>query len=138
IANQPWMLIVLGLVMAVVYYFVFTFMIKTFNLMTPGREEGEAVELDDDDAAVSGDSKFAKKAAIIFEGLGGWDNIVSVDNCATRLRLDVKDSNAIDEAKIKSAGVAGVRKVGDKAVQVIVGTEVQFVADEINKIPKTK
>ena len=133
IANQPLMLVVLGLIMAVVYYFVFTFVIKTFNLMTPGREEGEGEEdLDLDESFV--DNKFAALAARIYTGLGGAENVVSIDNCTTRLRLVVKDTAKADQDKIKATGVPGVRVIDKENIQVIVGTEVQFVADEMNKM----
>ena len=133
IANQPLMLVVLGLIMAVVYYFVFTFVIKTFNLMTPGREEGEGEEDLDLDASL-GDNKFKALAALIYVGLGGMENIVSIDNCTTRLRLVVKDTAKADQDKIKATGVPGVRVIDKENIQVIVGTEVQFVADEMNKM----
>lgn len=133
IANQPLMLVVLGLIMAVVYYFVFTFVIKTFNLMTPGREEGEGEEDLDLDASL-GDNKFKALAALIYVGLGSMENIVSIDNCTTRLRLVVKDTAKADQDKIKATGVPGVRVIDKENIQVIVGTEVQFVADEMNKM----
>ena len=133
IANQPLMLVVLGLIMAVVYYFVFTFVIKTFNLMTPGREEGEGEEDLDLDESFA-DNKFAALAARIYTGLGGAENVVSIDNCTTRFRLVVKATAKADQAKIKATGVPGVRVIDKENIQVIVGTEVQFVADEMNKM----
>lgn len=133
IANQPLMLVVLGLIMAVVYYFVFTFVIKTFNLMTPGREEGEGEEDLDLDESFA-DNKFAALAARIYTGLGGAENVVSIDNCTTRLRLVVKDTAKADQDKIKATGVPGVRVIDKENIQVIVGTEVQFVAHEMNKM----
>ena len=62
------------------------------------------------------------------------DKIASIDNCITRLRLEVKDITQVDDKKIKSAGVAGVMKPGKNSVQVIIGTKVQFVADEFSKL----
>ncbi|MDR0921865.1 MAG: N-acetylglucosamine-specific PTS transporter subunit IIBC [Lactobacillales bacterium] len=132
IANKPYMLLVLGLVMAVIYYFTFMFVIKKFNLMTPGREEGDGEESEDIDTMI-GDNKFAVLANRIYAGLGA-ENVTSIDNCTTRLRLVVKDSSKVDQAKIKATGVPGMKVIDDKNVQVIVGTEVQFVADEMNKI----
>lgn len=73
-------------------------------------------------------------AAIILEGLGGKENVASLDNCITRLRLEIKDNTKVNEKKIKSAGVAGVMRPGKTSVQVIVGTKVQFVADEMKKM----
>lgn len=134
IANQPYMLLVLGLVMAVVYYFTFDFVIKKFNMMTPGREEvGEGEEEPD---LSSADEKFAFLASCIYQGLGN-DNLKTVDNCTTRLRLTVENSDLVDQAAIKATGVPGVRVLDKKNVQVIVGTEVQFVADELKKIQQT-
>ena len=75
-------------------------------------------------------------AAVILEGLGGSANVKSVDNCITRLRLEIKDYTAVDEKKIKSAGVAGVIRPGKNSVQVVIGTKVQFVADEFKKLCK--
>lgn len=135
IANQPYMLIVLGLVMAVLYYFSFTFFIKNFNLATPGRG-ADADEADVQMEMSVGESKFFAKAKIIFEGLGGWDNIRSIDYCATRLRVEINNMKKVDQDKIKTAGIAGIKVIDDHNIQVIVGTEVQFVADEIKAIPK--
>ena len=73
-------------------------------------------------------------ASVILEGLGGSANVKSIDNCITRLRLVIKDYTKVDEKKIKSAGVAGVIRPNKNNVQVIVGTKVQFVADEIQKM----
>ena len=135
IANKPYMLIVEGLVFAIIYYFLFRYIIVKFNLMTPGREEDE-----DEDVAeeATGESGFASMAAIIYEGLGGDENVVSVDNCVTRLRLEVKDMDKVDQKKIKSTGVPGINIVGPQSIQVIIGTNVQFVADEVGKLRKTK
>ncbi len=136
LANQPWMLLVQGLVFAVIYYFLFRFLIVKFNITTPGREPvGESLDESDNDLE-EGTSKIGAMAATIYEGLGGDDNVLSVDNCVTRLRLEVKDMNQVDQAKIKSTGVPGINVVSDHNIQVVVGTQVQFVADEIEKIRK--
>ena len=68
------------------------------------------------------------------KGLGGKENVTSVDNCITRLRIEVKDYTAVDEKKIKSAGVAGIIRPSKTSVQIVIGTKVQFVADEVNKL----
>ncbi|PEQ94368.1 hypothetical protein CN481_06715 [Bacillus sp. AFS006103] len=131
LANHPYMLILQGLVFAVIYYFLFRFIITKFNLMTPGREEDD--EESSEVVVAAGESKFASMAAQIYEGLGGDANVTSVDNCVTRLRMEVKDMNAVDQQKIKATGVPGINIVGKQSIQVIVGTNVQFVADEIIK-----
>ena len=81
-----------------------------------------------------GSSDYTTVAAAILEGVGGAANIKSIDNCITRLRLEVKDSSLVDEKKIKSAGAAGVIRPSKTAVQVVIGTKVQFVADEFKKL----
>ncbi|MBP3310723.1 MAG: PTS transporter subunit EIIB, partial [Butyricicoccus sp.] len=130
-ANNTWMIIPLGIAAFAVFYLVFRFAIVKWDLKTPGREDEDDV---DDSKAVLANDNFTAVAATILEGLGGKDNIVSLDNCITRLRLEIKDYTAVDEKKIKSAGVAGVIRPSQKAVQVIVGTKVQFVADEMQKM----
>ena len=135
IANKPYMLIVLGLIMAVVYYVTFMFVIKKFNLMTPGREEDEEEATEDIDQFVAaGNDKFAAIANQIYNALGGAANVTSIDNCTTRLRLQVKDTGTVDQGKIKRTGMPGVKVIDDKNIQVIVGTEVQFVADEMTRL----
>ncbi len=131
-ANKPLLMIPIGLVFAVIYYVVFRFVITKFDLSTPGRE-------DDDDMTAEmnvtlSNNNFTAVAATVLEGLGGKENVKSLDNCITRLRLEVRDYTKVDEKKIKSAGVAGVIRPSKTAVQVIVGTKVQFVADEMKKM----
>ena len=77
---------------------------------------------------------FTAMAKIILEGLGGKENVTSVDNCITRLRLEIKDYTMVDEKKIKSAGVSGVIRPSKTSVQVVIGPKVQFVADEFKKL----
>src|SRR5699024_12131002 len=96
-----------------------------------GREDDEEIAEENDEAAEAGGDENAIKAAKIYEGLGGDENVTSVDYCTTRLRLEVNDMDKVDEAKIKSTGVPGVHIVGKHSIQVIVGTTVQFIADEI-------
>ena len=134
IANQPLMLLVLGLVMAVVYYFTFMFVIKKFNLMTPGREESSPEDFENKETIATGDDKFAVMAGRLYEALGGIDNITSIDNCTTRLRLQVKDTSLVDQDMIKKTGVPGQKLIDATNYQVIVGTEVQFVADALAQL----
>ena len=129
-AKNTWMIIPLGIAAFVVFYAVFRFMIVKFDLKTPGREDDDV----DETKVELANNDYTAIAATILEGLGGKDNVVSIDNCITRLRLEVKDNTAVDEKKIKSAGVAGVVRPGKTSVQVIIGTKVQFVADEFKKL----
>ncbi|MEW9676930.1 N-acetylglucosamine-specific PTS transporter subunit IIBC [Lentibacillus sp. L22] len=138
IANKPYMLIVQGLVFAVIYYFLFRFLITKFNLKTPGREDDAEEAEEKDVASTDGDDKYAVMAAKIYEGLGGDENVDAVDYCTTRLRVEVNDMDKVDQDRIKSTGVPGIHVVGKHSIQVIVGTSVQFVADEVNKIRNVK
>ena len=108
-------------------------MITKFNLKTPGREEDDDL---DETVVKLANNDYTQVAKIVLEGLGGKENVTSVDNCITRLRLEIKDYTQVDEKKIKSAGIAGVIRPSKTSVQVIVGTQVQFVADEFKKLMK--
>lgn len=130
-ANNPLMLMVQGLVFAGIYYIVARTMITVMDLKTPGREEDDP---EAEKAEGLSDNDFTRIAAIVLEGLGGKDNVVNVDNCITRLRLEIKDMSIVNDKKIKSAGISGIIKPGPKSIQIIVGTKVQFVADELRKM----
>ena len=133
-AAKTWLIIPLGLAAFVVFYAVFKFAILKWDLKTPGREDDDAS--DEEKSAVLANNDYTEVAKIILDGVGGKENVVSVDNCITRLRLVVKDSSVIDEKKIKSAGVSGVIRPSKTDVQVVVGMKVQFVADEFKKLVK--
>ena len=98
-------------------------------------EYGEDDDLDEENITLANDD-FTAMAAVILEGLGGSANVKSIDNCITRLRLEINDDNKIDEAKIKSSGAAGIIRPGKGNIQVIIGPKVQFVADEMEKLCK--
>ena len=130
-AQNTWMIIPLGIAAFVVFYLVFRFAITKWDLKTPGREDDD---VEAEKKAVLSGSNYSEVAAVILEGLGGKENISSLDNCITRLRLEIKDYTQVDEKKIKSAGVAGVMRPSKTSVQVVVGTKVQFIADEMKKM----
>lgn len=130
-AANTWMIIPLGIAAFAVFYLVFRFAIVKFDLKTPGREDDD---LEAEKKVVLSNDNFTEVAKVILEGLGGKGNVKSLDNCITRLRLEINDYTLVDEKKIKSAGVAGVMRPSKTAVQVIVGTKVQFVADEMKKM----
>ena len=132
-AAKTWLIIPLGIAAFVVFYFVFLFAIKKFDIKTPGREDDD-VEAEKNVQLASDD--FTAIAKQILAGCGGKENIASIDNCVTRLRLEVKDMTQVDDKAIKAAGVAGVIKPGKTSVQVIVGTKVQFVADAFSELCK--
>ena len=128
-ANNSFMLLVQGLVFAVIYYLLFRILIVKFKLMTPGREEDDNKQ---EMEIRSSNNNHAEVAKIIYDALGGKENVVSIDNCATRLRLEVKDTSAIDDKKIKQVS-AGIIKPSKTSAQVVIGPLVEFVAEEMKK-----
>lgn len=131
LANKWYMLLVMGVGFFALYFVIFYFLIGWLNLKTPGRGEDDAVADPMEDSA-AGDDKTARDAARIIEGLGGKDNIDSLDYCTTRLRVGVKERALVRDALIKRAAVSGVIHPSEKSVQVIVGPAVQFMYDEVS------
>ncbi|MCR4744244.1 MAG: N-acetylglucosamine-specific PTS transporter subunit IIBC [Lachnospiraceae bacterium] len=131
-AQNPILMIPIGLVFALIYYFLFKAVILKFDLKTPGREDDDTEEAELNIKLA--DSNYSKMAEIILAGLGGKENLKEYDYCATRVRVEVADYTLVDEKKIKSAGVPGVIRPSKTSVQVIVGPKVQFVYDEIKKM----
>ncbi|MFC7062116.1 N-acetylglucosamine-specific PTS transporter subunit IIBC [Halobacillus seohaensis] len=133
IAQNPLLLIVMGVVFAAIYFVVFYFLITKLDLKTPGRDdeddentpevEQSGEETDDNDV----------KAYRYLEALGGPENIKSLDYCTTRLRLQMADRDQVNEKALKSYGARGVMKMGKQNLQVIVGTSVEFLAEAIKK-----
>lgn len=133
-ANDIFMLIPLGLVCGIFYYCIFRFLIIRYNLMTPGREIDdviiEATEKEFNVTLINQD--YDEIAILILEALGGRSNVVFVDSCITRLRVELKDINMVNEQQILATGAAGIIKVGKSSIQIIIGTEVGFIVDSIN------
>lgn len=134
------LLLVIGLVYTAIYFVVFRFLIVKFDFKTPGREESDETKFyskAEFRARQAGNVEMDKKtmlAAMIMEGLGGADNIVDVTNCATRLRINVKDETVVkDDAYFKGVGSHGISKNG-KAMQVIVGMSVPSVREKFENI----
>ena len=143
------MAVIVGLVYAVVYYFLFLFIIKKFNLKTPGRDENEEEtklytkadyqekagipQADIKEASKGKSNEIVEKAPAVLEALGGEANIVSVDACITRLRVEVKDKASVNKDKLKSLGAAGVVEVGN-GIQAIFGAKADAYKNEIKNI----
>lgn len=137
VPTKWFMVIVVGLVYAVVYYFLFSFMIKKFNLKTPGRDENEEdtklFTKADYQASKGAKGEIEENAPLVLEAFGGEENIVSVDACITRLRIEVKDKSKVDKDRIKALGATGVVEVGN-GIQAIFGVKADRYKNEINKI----
>ena len=130
-AANTWMIIPLGIAAFLVFYFVFYFAITKFDLKTPGRED------DDEEAekkVVLANNNYTEVASAVLAAVGGKENVKDVGYCATRLRFEVKDNAKVDEKAVKAAGAAGVIRPSKNACQVIIGTKVQFVYDELKKM----
>ncbi|KAE9528049.1 N-acetylglucosamine-specific PTS transporter subunit IIBC [Testudinibacter aquarius] len=132
LAQNWYMLILQGLVFSVIYYVLFTAAIKIFRLETPGRE---AMQEDEPSAApVTQNIGRREKAQQFVAALGGKDNISSIDACITRLRLVLRDLSKINETQLKALGSKGNVKLGDNALQVILGPEAEIIADEMKTL----
>nr|WP_319487409.1 N-acetylglucosamine-specific PTS transporter subunit IIBC [uncultured Caproiciproducens sp.] len=130
IATKGWMIIPIGLVFGVVYFFLFVFVIKKFNLKTPGREE------DDETSSFSklvDDQGFDKVAKQYIAALGGANNIKEIDSCITRIRLTLVSNKELNEKDFKALGASGVMKAGSQVTQIIVGTKAELLVDAMKK-----
>lgn len=125
--NHWYMVIIVGLVFSVIYYFGFRFAIRKFNLMTPGREETKKEQAD---VKVDGN----ELAVLVLNALGGKENLVSLDACITRLRVEVKDTGKVDDKELKKLGASGVLKVGANGVQAIFGSKAQFICNDLKSM----
>ena len=131
-AAKTWTIIPLGIAAFVVFYLVFYFAITKFDLKTPGREDEDEEEAEK--KITLANNNYTAVAAGVLAAVGGKENVTGADFCATRLRLDVKDSTLVNEKAVKAAGAAGVIRPSKNACQVVIGTQVQFVYDELKKM----
>ncbi|MDY3828562.1 MAG: glucose PTS transporter subunit IIA [Clostridium sp.] len=134
--NWIW-IIIIGIIFFIVYYFMFVFIIKKFDLKTPGRDDNEEVKLytREDVNNKNDNGVFSpandERSKVITAGLGGKDNISDVDCCATRLRITVKDASKVKQDLLKKSGAAGVVQKGN-GVQVIYGPQVTVIKSNLD------
>jgi PTS system D-glucosamine-specific IIC component len=139
VPTKWFMVIAVGAVYSVVYYFLFKFLILKLNLKTPGREgdeeEAKLYSKADFNAAKGSNAKdeIVENAPHVIAALGGGENAVSIDACITRLRVEVLDKSKVDKAKLKALGAVGVIEVGN-GIQAIFGAKADAYKHEINKI----
>ncbi|MGN1345040.1 MAG: PTS transporter subunit EIIC [Traorella sp.] len=127
--QTKWVLnVIIGLIYAVIYFFVFRWAIEKFNIKTPGRE--------DESDEVSYEEEITELGAAIMEALGGKQNIEEIDNCISRLRLVLKDTALVNENALKKTGSLGLIKVSDTQVQVVYGAKVEKAAAELKRAVK--
>jgi PTS system N-acetylglucosamine-specific IIC component len=144
----------MGVGFFVVYYVLFRFAITKWNLRTPGREPEDEFDAEEQanlgegsdsaTAVTAGGSGAAtatmaapvatdSKAENVIAAFGGRDNLVNVDACITRLRVEVNDKDKVDQARLKSLGAAGVIEVGN-SVQAVFGTDAEALKNDINDV----
>lgn len=137
-SNWIW-IVVVGLVYAVIYYFVFYFMITKFNFKTPGREADDEetklytrkdINARKDAAVVKEEDGFDRVSALILKGLGGKANLADVDCCATRLRVTVSNPDLVQDSLLRESGASDVIHKGN-GVQVIYGPQVSVVKSNL-------
>ena len=143
LAVNWFMLIVQGLVFFAIYYFTFAFVIRKFNLKTPGRED-DAVEAPVEAIAAAPVAKASvatakpadeidQLASSYLAVIGGTANVTEVDACITRLRLTLKDATKVDEAGARRAGASGVIRLNAQNVQIIIGPKAELIAAAMQK-----
>jgi PTS system N-acetylglucosamine-specific IIC component len=126
-ATHPLRLIPVGLAYAVIYYGIFSFAIRRFDLKTPGRSP-EA------DGAPIHDGGISDRAPLFVTALGGANNLNRVEACTTRLRIQIADSALVDEAALGKLGARGVIRPGPGSLQVVLGPVADQIAGEINAV----
>ncbi|WP_411565706.1 N-acetylglucosamine-specific PTS transporter subunit IIBC [Pseudomonas orientalis] len=123
-STNGWLVVPVGLAYSVIYYTVFSYCIRRFNLKTPGREDIQVVQ-----AEAMSDNQ---RATAYIQALGGAENLLSVGACTTRLRLDMVDRNKAVDAELKALGAMAVVRPGNGgSLQVVVGPMADSIADEI-------
>ena len=130
--TNAWIVIPVGLVFAVVYYFGFRFAIRKFNLKTPGRELEE-----EENQAPTGKAGSGDLATNILDAMGGKGNIAHLDACITRLRVSVNDIKDVDKDQLKRLGAAGVLEVGNN-IQAIFGPRSETIKGQMKDIMEGK
>ena len=132
-AKTHWIYIILvGIVYFFIYWGIFSFMIRKFNYVTPGREDDETETKLYTRADVNERKKNNQQSELIVKGLGGKSNISDVDCCATRLRITVKDGSRVSDEILKQTGASGVIHKGN-GVQIIYGPTVTVVKSHLDE-----
>lgn len=127
--QTKWLLnVVIGLIYAMIYFFVFKWAIVKFNIKTPGREDETDEVVDTDEVTELGNG--------IMDALGGKENILEIDNCISRLRLVLKDTSIVNDALLKRTGSLGIIKINENNIQVVYGTKVEKAAAELKRAVK--
>jgi PTS system maltose and glucose-specific IIC component len=129
--NTQWYnIIIVGVINAVVFYFAFRYLITKFDIKTPGREEQVQ------DATLLNEKRYDEIAELVVEGLGGRENITNVDNCVSRLRIDLEDNKIVDKEMLQNSGASGIFFPKKNHIHVVYGPHVEFVRNEVDDYMK--
>ncbi|MBW8381358.1 MAG: PTS transporter subunit EIIC [Youngiibacter sp.] len=132
-AQTKWYLyLIAGPIFFAMYYFTYRFIITKFNVMTIGRKDTDFTEEEETGVATSISEQDKKTAEYIIEGLGGLDNITDIDNCITRLRVEVIDTNKINEDLIKKTNPNGIIRPDKSTIHIVYGgriTKIRNIVD---------
>lgn len=132
--QTKWYLIpIVGIFWFLAYYFTFKKFILWRDLKTPGRKVATEPEYTDAEIRTSGNAGGYDIPGIL-KALGGKSNIVTLDNCITRLRLIVKDGSIINDEELQKLGALGVVHLDDTSVQVIIGTKVTTMRNGLDAL----
>jgi len=132
-SSNVWMLVVMGLIFFAIYFVVFSFVIRMFNLKTPGRED-EEVDIVKEEVNSNTEEGLTQLATNYIAAVGGTDNLKAIDACITRLRLSVADSALVNDAMCKRLGASGVVKLNKQTIQVIVGAKAESIGDVMKRV----
>lgn len=132
-SKNVWMLVVMGLVFFVIYFVLFSVVIRMFNLKTPGREDKDE-NVVTNEANSNTEEGLDQLATSYIAAVGGTDNLKAIDACITRLRLTVADSAKVSDAVCKRLGASGVVKLNKQTIQVIVGAKAEAIGDAMKKV----
>ena len=130
--NTNWIqLVILGIINFVAFYYAFKYFIVKWDLETPGREKFALAE---SSSVLLKERNYAEMAKITVEGLGGKNNITDVENCISRLRVDLIDPSLVNQEKIRESGCSGIFFPSEKHIHVVFGPHVEFVRNEVDEI----
>lgn len=139
LSEKAWLILPIGLAFAILYYFTFKHIIVKDNVATPGRSNNIEFteEVTDSEKEMSlSHSNYYYMAKKILQFVGGKDNVISYNNCMTRLRVKVKDFDKVNADAIKKTGALAVVKVSDNDLQIVIGTDVHKVYEDFDIIYK--
>ena len=127
--NTRWInIIIVGVIAAAITYFIFVWYIKKFDVKTPGREDSPS-----QDNRLIREKRYPEIAVLVVNGLGGKENILNVENCITRLRIDLVDQKKVDKEILESSGCSGIFFPAAKHIHIVYGPMVEFVKNAVDE-----